>query len=46
MRAPVKHVAILAAAVSTWAGVVGCDDQLGNDKQVRRAIVESREAGS
>jgi chromosome segregation ATPase len=46
MRAPVKHVAILAAAVSTWAGVVGCDDQLGNDKQVRRAIVESREAAS
>jgi hypothetical protein len=46
MRAPVKHVAVLAAAVSTWAGVVGCDDQLGNDKQVRRAIVESREAAS
>jgi hypothetical protein len=44
MRAPVKQVAILAAAVATWAGAVGCDDTLGNDKQVRKAIVAARES--
>lgn len=46
MRAPVKQLAILSAAVATWAGVLGCDDSLGNDKQVRRAIVEAREASA
>jgi hypothetical protein len=46
MRAPVKQLAILAAAAATWAGVLGCDDTLGNDKQVRRAIVDAREAAA
>src|SRR5688500_5299707 len=46
MRAPVKQLAVLAAAAATWAGVLGCDDSLGNDKQVRRAIVAARDASA
>ncbi|HEV2294999.1 MAG TPA: hypothetical protein VGR35_14185 [Tepidisphaeraceae bacterium] len=46
MRAPVKQLAILSAAVATWAGVLGCDDNLRNDKQVRSAIVEARAANA
>jgi hypothetical protein len=46
MRAPVRQLTVLAAAAATWAGVLGCDDSLGNDKQVRRAIVEARQASA
>ncbi|MGB7158743.1 MAG: hypothetical protein WBD40_11790, partial [Tepidisphaeraceae bacterium] len=47
MQAPVKQLAILAAALATLAGgVVGCDDSLASDKQVRRAVVESREVAA